>query len=148
MTGEMIALVYRYKNDYKLSKSYFDTVRIQIERMLKNNPDNLYLHRALSFSYAILDKKNSAIFEMDKGWISQGVNDYVLGENIYKPLNMLKMYIITGDYENALKQIELSLSNQTGLSINKLKLDPLYDPLRKLPGYKTIIDKYSKEFID
>ncbi len=48
----------------------------------------------------------------------------------------------------ALKQIDFLLSNPTGYSVNILKLDPLYDPLRNLPGYKRIVDKYSSVTLD
>ncbi len=41
--------------------------------------------------------------------------------------------------------INYLLSNYTGFSINRLKIDPLYDPLRKLPEYKAIVEKYSAE---
>ena len=57
--------------------------------------------------------------------------------------NLAIVYTLADDYENALRQIDLMLSLPSGFSINRLKLDPVYDPLRILPGYNAIIDKYS-----
>jgi hypothetical protein len=48
-----------------------------------------------------------------------------------------------GDYDNALKQIDFILSIPGTFSVNQLKLFALFDPLRNLPGYKAIIEKYS-----
>ena len=56
--------------------------------------------------------------------------------------------ILLENYDQALKQIDSLLSNPAWISVNILKLDPLYDPLRNLPGYKTIIDKHSKQSED
>ena len=67
-------------------------------------------------------------------------------DKIYPAKNYLALiYTLCGDYDNALKQIDYLLSNQTWFSVNQLKLDPLYDPLRNLPGYKEIIKKYTME---
>jgi hypothetical protein len=57
---------------------------------------------------------------------------------------MAIIYSLLGDNDNALKQIDYILSIPGSFSVNQLKLDPLYDSLRNLPGYKSIVDKYSK----
>jgi hypothetical protein len=55
---------------------------------------------------------------------------------------MAIIYTLLRDKDNALKQIDFILSIPGAFSINGLKLDPLYDSLRNLPGYKAIISKY------
>ena len=44
--------------------------------------------------------------------------------------------------ERLLKQIDFLLSKYL-ISVDEMKLNPLYDSLRNLPGYETLIEKYS-----
>ena len=54
-----------------------------------------------------------------------------------------EIYILLGEYDKALNRLDHVLSEPTRFTVNILKLDPLYDPLRNLPGYKSLIEKYS-----
>jgi hypothetical protein len=56
---------------------------------------------------------------------------------------MAIIYTLLDNYEDALKKINFILLIPGAFSVNQLKLDPLYDPLRNLHGYKAIIAKYS-----
>jgi hypothetical protein len=62
----------------------------------------------------------------------------------YRLWDLAEIYTLLGDKENALKQIDFILSIPGAFSVNQLKLYALFDPLRNLPGYKAIIDKYSQ----
>ena len=140
--SQMIALLYRYMGKTELSKKYFDSSRIEIEKMLQARPEQLRLHRSLSISYAGLDEKENAISENISALKlvpskNEKEHKYVKAEDLSK------IYTLTGDYNNALKQIDYLLSTPTGFSVNRLKLDPLYDPLHDLAGYKNIIEKYT-----
>jgi tetratricopeptide (TPR) repeat protein len=137
----MKGLIYKYMGKEVLSKKSFDSSRVQLERMLRAKPGDNRLHFALCKSYAGLGNLREAIKELDKGIKLSSLID---GNTSYIHSSCLvTIYTLTGDYENALKQIDYLLSNPTGFSVNILKLNPLYDPLRNLPGYKEIIKKYS-----
>ena len=142
---QMIALVYRYQNKVKLSKKYFESSIIQIEKMISGSPNDFRLPLSLSLSYAGLGEKEKALIELKKGiklldfyfdkeWIKNTQRFY-----------LTQISILVGDYDTALQKIDLLLSNPTGFSVNILKLDPLYDPLRNLKEYKSIVEKYSAE---
>jgi len=47
-----------------------------------------------------------------------------------------------GEYDSALDQIEYLLSIPSWFSVPLLRLDPRYDPLRKLPRYQKLLEKY------
>ena len=140
----MLALVYKYMNNNDEALKYFKSSEVKLENMLSNKPDDNRLRFALSISYAGMGMKDKAIneletaFKSDPSWSERRIN--------YERISYLStIYTLTGDYDNALKQIDQLLSNPTGFSINRLKLDPLYDPLRNLQAYKKIIKKYSVE---
>ena len=61
----------------------------------------------------------------------------------YRQLDMAVIYTLVDDTEKALKQIDFILSIPGSFSVSLLKLDPIFDSLRHLPGYSAIIEKYS-----
>ena len=140
--SQMIALIYRYMGKDDLSQKYFDSSVTMIGKLIRKIPDDPRFHFALSKSYAALGQIDKA-----KNEVIQGINNSAYFRQSTKQFlessNLAIVYTLAGDYENALVQIDSLLSLPSGFSINRLKLDPIYDPLRKLPGYKKIIDKYS-----
>ena len=139
----MIGLIYKYMGERELSKKYFDSATVQLLKILKMKPGDNRLHFALSKSYAGLGNLKEAINEVNRG--IELVSCIDGNSNFIRSSSLAPVYILAGDFDNALKQINYLLTNPTGFSVNILKLDPLYDPLRNLPGYKNIINKYSDQ---
>ena len=54
---QVAGLIYRYKNEPGLSKTYFDSSRVQLEKMIRENPDDERLHSSLGITYAGLGLK-------------------------------------------------------------------------------------------
>ena len=144
-----LGLLYRFKNEPGLSRAYFDSTRIQIEKMYRQNPMEIRLHCTLGVAYAGLGNREKAISECKKSMDLHPVNkDAAQGSEVLansgSQWDLAQAYVLLGDYDKALNQIDLLLSIPGEFSVNKLKLDPLYDPLRKFSGYKKIIEKYSR----
>lgn len=55
---------------------------------------------------------------------------------------MAVIYTKCGQYDKALDELEVLLSQLTGYSVNSLKMSGHFDPLRKLPRYQEMIRKY------
>lgn len=136
-----LGLIYKFKNDLKKSRLYFDSTRIQIEKMYRENPLEERLHTTLGVAYAGLGNKERALAECEKG-IELNTKKSVLA--VYNcQSDLVTIYILLGEYDNALNKIDFLLSHPGELSVKRLKLDPIYDPLRNLTGFKRIIEKYS-----
>ena len=143
-----LGLLYRFKNEPGLSRAYFDSTRIQIEKMYRENPLEKRLHSTLGIVYAGLGNRDKALAECKRSIEMHPVTkDGIQGSEFLassgSQWDLAQAYILLGDYDKALNQIDFLLSIPGEFSINKLKLDPLYDPLRNLPGYKKIIEKYA-----
>ena len=138
----MLALIYTYKNNQELAKTYFDSSRVQIEGMLNNKPRDERLHSALGVVYAGLENKEKALAEGRKGIELLPIEKEAY-RGYYREWDMAIIYTLLGDYDKALEKIDFILSIPGAFSVNVLKLDPLYDPLRNLSEYKAIITKYS-----
>jgi hypothetical protein len=56
------------------------------------------------------------------------------------------VYIMVGEYDSALDQIEYVLSIPSWVSVSLLRLDPRYDPLRNLPRFQKLLQQPDKVF--
>jgi hypothetical protein len=56
---------------------------------------------------------------------------------------MADIYIKCGEYDKALDQLEMLLSQRTGFTANDFKLISYLDPLRHLPRYQEMMKKYA-----
>ncbi len=54
---------------------------------------------------------------------------------------MAYIYTLVGEYDQALSEFELLLSIPCNTSIAWLKVDPLLEPLRELPGYLALVNQ-------
>ncbi len=141
---QMIALVYRYQGENDLSRGYFDSSRVGIEKMIAASPNDFRLPLSLSISYAGLGEKEKALSQLEKGIKLLDWYEDKKWINGTQKLYLAQISILVGDYETALRQADSLLSRDWPyFSVNRLKLDPLYDPLRGLPEYKRIIKEYS-----
>lgn len=56
---------------------------------------------------------------------------------------MASIYVECGEYDKAMDQLEVLLSEQTPFTVNDFKLNPDLEPLRKLPRYQEMIRKFA-----
>lgn len=141
---QMIALVYRYQGENDLSRGYFDSSRVRIEKMIGASPNDFRLPLSLSISYAGLGQKEKALIQLEKGIKLLDWYEDKKWINGTRKLYLAQISILVGDYETALRQADSLLSRDwPSFSVNRLKLDPLYDPLRNLPEYKRIMKEHS-----
>ena len=142
--SQMIGLVYNYMKKPELSKAYLDTSKLELLNKIKKDPEDKRFYAALSVTNAGLGNKTQALLEYEK-FIGVKKKTHGINEEKRKLELFIKINILLGDYHKALDGIDSLLAKPTGFSINILKLDPFYDPLRGLPGYKSIVDKYSED---
>jgi len=59
------------------------------------------------------------------------------------------IYTVVGEYEEAINQLEYLMSIASGdiVSIPVLRLDPMWDPLRENPRFKSLFEESSEERI-
>jgi len=56
--------------------------------------------------------------------------------------DLTKIYVMVGEYDLAIEQLEYLLSIPGVLSIPLLRLDPTWDPIRDHPRFKKLIETY------
>jgi tetratricopeptide (TPR) repeat protein len=101
---------------------------------------------ALSLAYALLGQNAEAIREAN-----QAVNIVPVSLDAFAGpqyvLNLAQIFILVGEYDDAMDKLEYLMSIPAGLDISvfSLQSDPVYDSLRDHPRFKSLLEKYSKE---
>jgi serine/threonine-protein kinase len=137
--------VYRFMNKPELARDSFDSARILLEKEVKEQPDDDRAHRRLGIAYAGLSRKEEAIREGKQAAELNPVSkDAYWGP--YYVFSLAQIYVMVGEYDAALDQIEYLLSIPSFiLSVPLLRLDPRWDPLREYPRFKQLLEKYSEK---
>jgi len=112
------------------------------EQLLRDAPEDPRRHAQHGFILAALGRKQEAIAEgkraVDLLPESQDAFDGPLGVGA-----LAEIYACTGESDEALRLIDHLLGTPSGVTIPLLKLDPVWDPLRKDPRFQALIDKYA-----
>jgi eukaryotic-like serine/threonine-protein kinase len=60
-------------------------------------------------------------------------------------ITLAEIYTMTGEFDQALDQLDYLLSIPSWFSVRTLQLEPVWDPLRSHPRYQQLIKKFSKQ---
>ncbi|NIM91447.1 MAG: protein kinase, partial [Candidatus Aminicenantes bacterium] len=134
-------LIYQLMNKPELARTSFDSARIILEKEINARPDDPRLHSSLGIVYASLGRKEEAIREGKLAIKLYPVSkDALTGTSFMQDL--ASIYIIVGEYEAALDQIEYLLSIPSWqISAAYLRIEPEFDPLREHPRFKRLLKK-------
>ena len=58
--------------------------------------------------------------------------------------DMAQVHILAGNHDRAVETLDRLLSMPCVYSVNTLKLDPIFDPLRDHPDFQALLKKYEK----
>jgi tetratricopeptide (TPR) repeat protein len=135
--------IYRLMNDPEHARDSFESARILLEKGVKEQPDDSSAHALLGLAYAGLGRKENAIRE---GKLA--VKLYPVSKDAYEGPGyvgtLAHIYVMAGEHEQALDQIEYLLSIPNRSSEQLLQLNPIWDPLREHPRFKKLLEKYSE----
>jgi len=131
--------LYDLMGEHEKAKVSYDSARVLLKKMIEKQPENAFHYAALGLVYAGLGQKDEAIRWGKKAVEMHPIRSdpYASGEAIL--LDMAHINIIVGDYEMAIEQIELLLSIPSEVTQWRLKLDPIYDPIRNQPRFQKLV---------
>ncbi len=127
-----------------LAHGAYDSARALLEVKAKEMPDDYRCRSALGWAYARLDRKDDAIREGKLAVELLPVSkDAYIGAFLVEDL--ARTYVMVGEYEAALDEIDYLLSIPSTLSVSLLRIDPRWDPLRDHSRFQVLLEKYEKE---
>ena len=136
----MNGLVYSLAGNELMMRSYYDSALVLYKQLIMVNPDDWYSYSCCGLAYAGLGNKTDAVIAGKTA--IQLAGDDILARNDMI-INLAKIYTMTGDYANAIRQVEYLISNPSWFSLNLLKVDPAWRRLAKDPEFKAITRKLS-----
>jgi tetratricopeptide (TPR) repeat protein len=118
---------------------YADSARLAYEQRLRAAPQDGPLHAYLGLTLAYLGDKTAAIREGKRAvellpisrWATRGA---------YLQHYLARIYILVGEHELALDQLEPLLKIPYYLSPGWLKIDPTFTPLRGNPRFQRLVN--------
>jgi TolB-like protein/Flp pilus assembly protein TadD len=134
--------LYLYLDDKVNAHSAFERARIIAEGLVRESPDDAARHGQLGLILAGLGQKDAAVAEGKRAVeLLPESQDAFDGPEVTAVL--AQIYAWTGEHDQAFGLLDHLLVVPNGITVPGLKLDPIWDPLRKDPRYQALIDKYA-----
>jgi TolB-like protein/Flp pilus assembly protein TadD/Fe-S-cluster formation regulator IscX/YfhJ len=134
-------MIHLLQGDNARAQAEFERARVISEKSLQEVPEDPARHAQHGLILAALGRKQEAIAEGKRAVEllpeSQDAFDGPQGTAA-----LAQIYAWTGESDEAFGLLDHLLGIPNGLTIPLLKLDPLWDPLRKDPRFQALIDKY------
>src|SRR6266498_2279175 len=135
-------MLFLYQGEKDKARIAFEHARGVAEKLVREAPQDPGRHGQLGFTLAALGQKEEAIIEGKRAVEllpeSQDAFDGPQGTAA-----LAQIYAWTGEFDEAFRLLDHLLDIPNGLTVTMLKLEPIWDPLRKDPRYHALIDKYS-----
>ncbi|NQT96309.1 MAG: hypothetical protein HQ562_01075 [Candidatus Marinimicrobia bacterium] len=138
----LLGEAYHFLGKEELAQAELESMRIYYEEKVVKEPEHPTFHSMLGIVYAYLGLKEKAIVEGQKAVELLPIAKNHL-DGPYCIYDLVIIYILTGEYELAIDNIEYLLSIPSSMTKWELRLDPIYDPLRENPRFQKLIDSVS-----
>jgi serine/threonine-protein kinase len=137
--GIVRAQTYHVRGDRAQARIYADSSRLGTEEILKATPDDAQRHAFLGLALAYLGQKTEAIKEGERAVaLAPASRDGYIGP--YLQHQLARIYVLTGEQDKAIDQLEQLLRMPYYLSAGWLRIDPAFDPLRKHPRFQALVE--------
>ncbi|MGB2862842.1 MAG: hypothetical protein WBC05_05910 [Sedimentisphaerales bacterium] len=126
-------------NKKELEQANYETARSILESKIDERPEHARFHSALGVAYAGLSRKEDAVREGKLAVELLPVSKEAM-RGPYRVEDLARIYVMVGEFDAAIDQLEDLLSIPGPLSIPLLRLDPAWNPLCDHPRFKKLIE--------
>jgi serine/threonine-protein kinase len=136
--GLALAGTHALRGDQARARAYADSARIAMDRQLRDAPDDPGLNIYQATALAYLGRKAEAMRMGKRGLELLPVSRDAFN-GAYFQHQLVRIYLLVGEPELALDQLEPLLRLHYFLSPAWLRIDPTFDPLRKNPRFQRLV---------
>jgi len=133
-----LALIYYTMNNREQAHIYFEEARLILEEKLVEQQNDSRIFSSLGIVYAGLGMKEDAIKANNKALHIMNISIDAL-RGVYRELDMARSLMMLDDHDGAIEKLEFLLQQNSFLSVELLKNDPFWNPLRENTAFKTLI---------
>jgi tetratricopeptide (TPR) repeat protein len=126
------------RGDAAAAKVAFTEARKQLERTVREQPNNAAALIALGMVDAALGQKKDAIREGRRAIELSPVSKDAIDGALFMEY-LAAIYTMNGEIDNAVNQLEATAKLPGDLNYGGLQLDPIWDPLRRDPRFDKIV---------
>jgi TolB-like protein len=120
------------------AKAEAEEARVLLEKELSERPDDLFNRAELAWVYLALDRKADALrLSREAADLLTIEMDALLGAS--GQLGLAEVEAWAGEPQNATNRLRHLLSIPSGISIARLKIDPVWDPIRNHPDFQKLL---------
>ncbi|HEU5042314.1 MAG TPA: tetratricopeptide repeat protein, partial [Gemmatimonadales bacterium] len=136
--GLALAGTYALRGDPEKVRAYADSARISLQEQLRATPRDAQIHVLLGTALAYLGRRDEAVSEGRQAIALLPVSkDAHTGA--YVQHQLARIYLLVGEPERALDQLEPLLTIPYYLSPGWLRIDPTFAPLRGNPRFERLV---------
>jgi tetratricopeptide (TPR) repeat protein len=134
------ATLYKYLDKNYDAESFYREAISFYEQQLEADPEYYSYLSSLGRAYAGLGMKTEAIEAGEKAVNPERIT-WV--EKMARISDLAEIYVMTGEYDKCLIELEYLLRKPSDISVKLLELNPVWQPLKNNPGFKKILLNYS-----
>ena len=132
------ASVFVAQGDLDAARVSLEEFRTVVEDMIVKNPNRTNVISLLGLAYAYLGRKDEAIRHGKRATELKPIVDHpVLGLRYVR--NLAGIYAYVGEFDAALEQLDYLLSVPSFTTVERLRLEYVWDPIRDHPGFQAIV---------
>ena len=120
------------------AKAEAEEARVLLEKQLSERPDDLFGRTELAWVYLALGRKADALrVSREAADLLTIEMDAILGA--VAQIGLAEIEACAGQPEDATNRLRHLLSIPSGISIARLKIDPVWDPIRSRPDFQQLL---------
>ncbi len=134
-----LGLIYRLMKNEEMATKNFNMAKTFFEDRIQDSYDDPRPYSSLALVFAGLGLKEQALELGNKALEIMNFTIEKYGA-FATELDMVKILLMVGEYDEALVRLDIIIRQNGSLTVEELKLDPFWNPVRDMEGFKAIID--------
>lgn len=134
----MTGLAYSLIDNERMTRLYYDSALVLYKRQVMENPEDWYSFSCCGLAYAGLGNKTDALIA-GKAAVELASEDNLVKNDMI--INLAKIYAMSGDKAEAIREVKYLLNNPSWFSVNLLKVDPAWGNLYDDPEIRSLTRK-------